>query len=209
MAQQQTDRRGVRRDGRPSLTVPGMLLGIGLGGFVDGIVLHQILQWHHMVSEPYPPNTLDNTRLNVMLDGFFHTFTWLAVAAGLALLWRAVRAGRRWTWRTLLGWMLVGWGVFNVVEGTVNHHLLQLHRVRPDAASPLTWDLGFLVFGVLLIVGGWLLVRRDGATTTDGAGTDGAGTDGAGTDGAGTSGAGTDGAGAGGATRPPSDRWLG
>jgi uncharacterized membrane protein len=29
---------------------PGILLGIGLGGFVDGIVLHQILQWHHMLT---------------------------------------------------------------------------------------------------------------------------------------------------------------
>lgn len=161
MAQPTTERHHVDRDRRPSLTAPGLLLGIGLGGFVDGIVLHQILQWHHLVSERYPPDTLDNTRLNVMLDGFFHTFTWLAVAAGLALLWRAVRGGRPWTWRTLLGWILAGWGIFNVVEGVVNHHLLELHRVRPDAASPLAWDIGFLVVGVLLVVGGWLLVRSD------------------------------------------------
>lgn len=85
----------------------------------------------------------------------------LAVAAGLALLWRAVRGGRPWTWRTLLGWILAGWGIFDVVEGVVNHHLLELHRVRPDAASPLAWDIGSLVVGVLLVVGGWLLVRSD------------------------------------------------
>jgi uncharacterized membrane protein len=149
-----------RRD-QPGLVAPGILLGVGLGGFVDGIVLHQILQWHHMVSQDYPPETLENARLNVMLDGFFHTFTWIAVAVGLGLLWRAVRTGRPWTWRTLAGWMLAGWGGFNVVEGTVNHHLLQLHRVKPDAAFPLVWDLGFLVFGVFLIIGGWLLVRSD------------------------------------------------
>ena len=28
----------------------GLLYGLGLGGFIDGIVLHQILQWHHMVT---------------------------------------------------------------------------------------------------------------------------------------------------------------
>ena len=28
----------------------GFLLGLGLGGFFDGIVLHQLLQWHHMAS---------------------------------------------------------------------------------------------------------------------------------------------------------------
>jgi hypothetical protein len=25
-------------------------MGVGLGGFVDGILLHQILQWHHMLT---------------------------------------------------------------------------------------------------------------------------------------------------------------
>src|SRR5215212_10407320 len=30
------------------ITGPGVVLGLGLGGFVDGIVLHQVLQWHHM-----------------------------------------------------------------------------------------------------------------------------------------------------------------
>jgi uncharacterized membrane protein len=29
---------------------PGIVLRIGLGGFVDGIVLHQILQSHHMLT---------------------------------------------------------------------------------------------------------------------------------------------------------------
>ena len=28
------------------LITSGMLLGVGFGGFVDGILLHQILQWH-------------------------------------------------------------------------------------------------------------------------------------------------------------------
>jgi uncharacterized membrane protein len=34
----------------PAPRAPGLLLGIGLGGFVDGIVAHQILQWHHMLT---------------------------------------------------------------------------------------------------------------------------------------------------------------
>jgi uncharacterized membrane protein len=41
---------------RPRL--PGLFLGIGLGGPVDGIVLHQILQWHHLLTnEGDYPNT--------------------------------------------------------------------------------------------------------------------------------------------------------
>jgi len=27
-------------------TAAGLLFGIGLGGFLDGIILHQVLQWH-------------------------------------------------------------------------------------------------------------------------------------------------------------------
>ena len=154
----------------PSLSAPGVLIGVGLGGFVDGIVLHQILQWHHLLSEEYPPNTLENVQLNVSADGFFHTFAWIAVVAGLMLLWRAVRAGRPWTWRTPLGWTLAGWGIFNLVEGIVDHHVLRLHRVRPDAANPMVWDIGFLAFGALLLIGGWLLARSDRPTSRGGPG---------------------------------------
>ena len=138
-----------------------MLLGLGLGGFVDGIVLHQILQWHHMLSgtDEYPPTSVANLQVNVTADGLFHAVTWVLVVAGLAALWTTVRSGRPWTWRSLVGWMLVGWGIFNLVEGVVDHHILQIHRVRPDAANPLAWDVGFLVMGVLLVIGGWLLTR--------------------------------------------------
>ena len=34
----------------PVPKAPALLLGLGLGGFVDGIVLHQVLQWHHMLT---------------------------------------------------------------------------------------------------------------------------------------------------------------
>lgn len=35
--------------------VAAVLMDVGLGGFVDGILLHQIFQWHNMVSNWYPP----------------------------------------------------------------------------------------------------------------------------------------------------------
>jgi hypothetical protein len=40
---------GLPRRAKP-LVQAGILLDLGLGGFFDGIVLHQILQWHHMAS---------------------------------------------------------------------------------------------------------------------------------------------------------------
>jgi uncharacterized membrane protein len=144
------------------VTAPGILLGIGLGGFVDGIVLHQILQWHHLLSETarYPPTTVAGLEVNTLADGLFHAATWLALAAGLALLWRAARhGGWRWSGRHLAGWMAVGWGLFNLVEGIVDHHILAIHRVRPQASNPLLYDLGFLALGALLVGGGWLVQR--------------------------------------------------
>src|SRR5690606_27227425 len=65
-------------------TSAGILLGLGLGGFFDGIVLHQLLQWHHMAtSAGYPATSVENLELNTLLDGLFHGTTYVFVAAGL------------------------------------------------------------------------------------------------------------------------------
>jgi uncharacterized membrane protein len=144
-------------DREPSLVVPGLLLGVGLGGFVDGIVLHQILQWHHMLSEVdrYPPTTVAGLEANTLADGLFHAAAWVAVAVGLLLMRRRPSRNRP----ALLGLLLAGWGVFNLVEGVVDHHLLGLHHVRHGPAQGW-YDAAFLALGVLLVVGGWALYRR-------------------------------------------------
>ena len=141
----------------------GLLYGLGLGGFIDGIVLHQILQWHHMVShvKDYPTNTVAGLEVNTLADGFFHVATWILVFAGSIAAIKAWREGRfAPSWSFHFGLVLTGWGVFNLLEGIVDHHLLGIHHVRDDIGSPMAWDLGFLVFGALLVVGGWLLHRR-------------------------------------------------
>jgi uncharacterized membrane protein len=146
---------------RPAaLTAPGIVLGLGLGGFVDGIALHQIFQWHNMLSstERWPTTTLENMEMNMRADGLFHAATWMLVVLGLWMLWKALQTDADRDGATLVGWMLAGWGVFNVVEGVIDHLLLGIHHVR-EGASELAWDLGFLAFGVALIVGGVLLAR--------------------------------------------------
>jgi uncharacterized membrane protein len=46
-ADRQATTRGVeRRSLRRRFAPAGLTLGFGLGGFIDGIVLHQILRWH-------------------------------------------------------------------------------------------------------------------------------------------------------------------
>ena len=142
---------------------PGVLYGIGLGGFVDGIVLHQLLQWHHLLSATasHPMTTLAGLEVNTMADGYFHVLTWfVVVGASVVTLaqWRQGRLAPRWGLH--VGAVLVGWGAFNLAEGLIDHHLLGAHHVRDDLGGPLSWDLGFLAFGVLLILVGGALVRR-------------------------------------------------
>jgi uncharacterized membrane protein len=65
----------------------GMLFGLGLGGFFDGILLHQVLQWHHMLtSAGYPPDSVHNLEVNTLWDGFFHLSTYIFVVLGLLIL---------------------------------------------------------------------------------------------------------------------------
>ena len=75
-------------------TVAGMLIGLGMGGFVDGIVLHQIAPWHHMLSNVVPPHTMDGMGVNMTWDGLFHALTWVITLVGILQLRR--RAWRSW-----------------------------------------------------------------------------------------------------------------
>ncbi len=143
--------------------LPSLLLGIGMGGFIDGIVLHQMLQWHHMLTDTgrHPAGTIAGLEANTVADGVFHAGTWLFVIAGVTLLLRAWQQRRLApALSTHLGLLLAGWGIFNVAEGTIDHLLLGVHHVRDDLGGPLWWDLGFLALGVLLMLGGGWLARE-------------------------------------------------
>jgi uncharacterized membrane protein len=141
----------------------GILFGLGLGGFFDGIVLHQVLQWHHMLSSWYPVNTIENLKLNTFWDGVFHSSTYLFVVAGLFILWRtAQRRHLYWSNYLLIGSMLIGFGAFNVVEGLIDHQLLGVHHVNElvPVEQRIYWDVGFLVWGATMIVVGYVFLRR-------------------------------------------------
>lgn len=136
----------------------GFVLGLGLLGAIDGIVFHQLLQWHHVIDH-------HDSRIELISDGIFN-----ALVTGL-MLWGAARlflhakedllSGRS---SVFWGSIWVGGGVFNVVEGLINHHLLQVHHVKPGDPYELWYDLGFLLSGVILVWIGWMMVSPGGKT---------------------------------------------
>lgn len=139
----------------------GILFGLGLGGFFDGIVFHQILQWHHMLSNAgYPITSIENLKVNTFWDGLFHASTYIFVVLGLIQLWQIAHSAHLW-WSTklLTGTILMGFGIFNVVEGLIDHHLLGIHHVNETVPRSqwIYWDIGFLVWGAAMLAGGWKL----------------------------------------------------
>jgi uncharacterized membrane protein len=144
-----------------------IFLGLGLGGFFDGIVLHQILQWHHMLSAIEPVDTVRGLEINTLGDGLFHLGTYIFTVVGLALLWRRMHQQHRQVGTTsLIGGLLLGWGLFNLVEGLVDHHILQVHHVRPGP-NQLLWDIGFLLWGAVMAVAGAILMWRCAKTSVE------------------------------------------
>lgn len=138
-------------------------LGFALGGFFDGILLHQILQWHHLLSAVRSDGSGLDLRTQVLADGLFHALMYAIAALGLMLHLRGVRGGaeRRGTPTAFASSFFTGFGLWHVADALLSHWLLGLHRIRMDVAEPLAWDVGWLlVFGLLPLAVGWVLKRR-------------------------------------------------
>ncbi|MGE5659975.1 MAG: DUF2243 domain-containing protein [Actinomycetota bacterium] len=143
---------------RRTLIAAGLLIGMAGAGFFDGIVFHELLQWHHLISSIRPATTLENLHANMIGDGLFHAATYLLAVSGISLLWRVASSGVRLPSKIFSGSLLLGAGLFNLMEGLIDHQILGIHHLKPGI-NQLAWDLGFLGAGVVLAVIGWLLLR--------------------------------------------------
>lgn len=146
------------------LTTASMVLGIGLGGFIDGIFLHQIFQTHEMLSSKIPSTNYIGKSINMFWDGIFHFFCLIVVLIGILLLWKLMkRKNTENSGRLLSGGLLLGWGLFNIVEGIINHHILKLHNVIEVSENPNTGNLIFLGVSVVILIAGMMLAYRRNA----------------------------------------------
>lgn len=150
------------REGLRRIRRAGIVMGIGVGAFIDGLVLRHLLPWNHLLRfDGLPEAAGGEVRRGHFNDGAFVSGALLFILIGLAMLWRVVAPQRNVSLsaRPLVGAMVFGWGLFTLAEGLIAHHLLGLHSVRPGPAQ-LYWDLGFLAFGGLLMVVGSAVMPR-------------------------------------------------
>lgn len=137
----------IDRNNWSKISLSGAAVGFGLGGFFDGIVLHQILQWHHLLSG------LENPKLSlpnqIVADGLFHLLMYIITVTGLVILWRNQKEKEQLGIQpNLVRAVLLGFGLWHLVDAVFSHWILGLHRIRPEADSPLLWDILWLfLFG--------------------------------------------------------------
>ncbi|HYP47538.1 MAG TPA: DUF2243 domain-containing protein [Thermoleophilaceae bacterium] len=138
----------------------GIVLGIGLGAFVDGIIFHQVLRWHHFISDTAgnDTSTVDGLNSNTLADGLFHVASWLILVAGLIMMWRSARAGEVPSGRVLAGSLLTGGALFNLFDAIASHWILGLHHIHEGSYETLS-DVIYFVVSLLIGLAGLALAR--------------------------------------------------
>jgi uncharacterized membrane protein len=134
-----------------SLLWPAILVGVGVAGSLDEIVLHQLLRWHHFYDR-------GSQAAGLIADGIFHLGSTAALVGGVVLLVRRWQAGRGPRRQAVAG-VLLGAGAFNLYDGVVQHKLLELHQVRAGAPNNAPYDLGFIGLAAVILLAGLLLLR--------------------------------------------------
>lgn len=129
----------------------GFLFGVGFIAFFDEMLFHQLLHWHHF----YDKST---TGIGLVSDGFFHAFSWLATVGGLFLFADLRRRHALWLKRWF-GGVLLGAGVFQLYDGTIQHKLMGIHQIR-YVENILPYDLTWNISAALFIIVGAVIVLQ-------------------------------------------------
>lgn len=136
---------------RQSRWWPAGLTGVGLAGFVDVIVFHQLLGWHHFYSR-------STQAVGLTSDGLLDLALTVALVVGLVSLVETAGPVERWGRR---GWggILAGFGAFNLFDGVVDHKLLGVHQIRSGVTNLLPYDTAWIGLSAVILIVGVALVR--------------------------------------------------
>ncbi|MDG5787163.1 DUF2243 domain-containing protein [Evansella sp. AB-P1] len=127
----------------------GILFGIGLVAFIDETVFHQLLRWHHF----YDKSTTD---MGLISDGFFHAFSWFATIGGLFMFADLRRRNGLWI-KKWFGGVLLGGGLFQLYDGTIQHKLMKIHQIR-YVENVIVYDLIWNVIALIMVLIGIILL---------------------------------------------------
>lgn len=129
----------------------GVLMGIGVAGFVDETVFHQLLHWHHFYDRSTPG-------WGLVSDGLFHAGSWFCVVGGL-FLYADLR--RRGVWQAIwhAAGACFGLGGFQLYDGTIQHKWWHLHEIR-YRVDVLPYDLAWNIVAAAVLVLGFVLLSR-------------------------------------------------
>jgi len=145
----------------------GVLLGIGIAGFIDESVFHQLLQWHTFY-------WATDQGGRILSDGLFHVASTLILLWGTLRVWRDRASAAPLRSRTLLGGILIGAGGFNTYDGVVQHVILHLHlvneRLCPVPLDPnnsilscradIPYEVAWIAVGGAILLAGTLVARQ-------------------------------------------------
>lgn len=127
----------------------GILFGIGFAGFIDEMVFHQLLHWHHFYDQ-------STTAIGLISDGIFHAFSWFATILGL-FLYADLRRRNGFRPRRWWGSIFLGFGGFQLYDGTIQHKIMRIHQIR-YVENVLVYDIIWNVFAILMILVGLILL---------------------------------------------------
>lgn len=129
----------------------GILFGLGVVAFIDEVVFHQILHWHHF----YDKSTTD---IGLVSDGLFHAFSFFATVGSAFLMADLHRRQAFWPKRWL-GGIFLGAGIFQLYDGTIQHKVMGLHQIRYNV-DILPYDLVWNITAILMIIVGLVLLKQ-------------------------------------------------
>jgi uncharacterized membrane protein len=132
-------------------TISGYLFGLGFVAFFDEAVFHQLLHWHHF----YDKST---TSIGLVSDGLFHAFSWFATIGGLFLFADLRRRSALWLTRWW-GGVLLGAGIFQFFDGTIQHKVWRIHQIR-YVENVYIYDWIWNITALIMIIAGLIITLR-------------------------------------------------
>nr|WP_232337070.1 DUF2243 domain-containing protein [Lysinibacillus timonensis] len=127
----------------------GILFGLGAVAFIDEVVFHQLLHWHHFYD-------LSTPSIGLVSDGLFHAFSWFATVAALFMV-ADLRRKNGWNKKRWFGSYILGAGTFQLYDGIIQHKLMRLHQIRYNVEI-FYYDLVWNVIAALMIIIGLIII---------------------------------------------------